>query len=197
MKRFTTVDEFMSAQKEWLAELNKLRAVLRSTALQETIKWGIPVYTINNKNVIGLGSFKSYVGLWFFQGTFLNDSHKVLINAQEGKTKGMRQWRFFNIDEIDTDLVIKYAQEAIQNQKEGKEIKAERKTAFEIPEVLNDLLSKNSELKSKFETFTPGKQREFTEYIGSAKREATKLSRLEKITPMIIQGIGLNDRYRK
>ncbi|WP_330443122.1 hypothetical protein [Flavobacterium sp. C4GT6] len=30
----------------------------------------------------------------------------------------------------------------------------------------------------------------------TAKREATKLSRLEKIKPMILKGIGLNDKYR-
>ena len=59
------------------------------TELLETIKWGVPVYTLNDKNVLGMGAFKSYVGIWFFQGAFLDDPQKKLINAQEGKTKAL------------------------------------------------------------------------------------------------------------
>jgi len=34
------------------------------------------------------------------------------------------------------------------------------------------------------------------EYIETAKREATKTSRLEKIKPMILQAVGSNDKYK-
>ncbi|WP_236458895.1 MULTISPECIES: YdeI/OmpD-associated family protein [Flavobacterium] len=34
------------------------------------------------------------------------------------------------------------------------------------------------------------------EYIETAKQEKTKLSRLEKIKPMIMKNIGLNDKYK-
>jgi uncharacterized protein YdeI (YjbR/CyaY-like superfamily) len=34
------------------------------------------------------------------------------------------------------------------------------------------------------------------EYINEAKQEKTKLSRLEKIKPMILSNIGLHDKYR-
>ena len=51
-------------------------------------------------------------------------------------------------------------------------------------------------LKKAFELFTPFKQREFLEYIETAKQEKTKISRFEKIKPMILEGIGLNDKYR-
>ena len=54
----------------------------------------------------------------------------------------------------------------------------------------------DSELKKAFELFTPFKQREFLEYIESAKQQKTKITRFEKIKPMIFDGIGLNDKYR-
>ena len=44
---------------------------------------------------------------------------------------------------------------------------------------------------------TPGRQRDYNIHIGDAKREATQLSRLEKIRPMVLAGQGLNDKYRK
>ena len=58
-------------------------------------------------------------------------------------------------------------------------------------------LAAAARLQEAFDEFTPGRQREFAEYIASAKREATRLSRLEKIKPMILDGVGLNDKYRK
>ncbi len=47
-----------------------------------------------------------------------------------------------------------------------------------------------------FKALTPGKQREYCSYVADAKREATKLTRIEKITPMILNGVGLHDKYK-
>jgi len=160
------------------------------------IKWSIPTYTINNKNVLGIAGFKNYVGLWFFQGVFLKDEENVLINAQEDKTKGLRQWRFKNKSEIKESLILKYVKEAIENQKLGKEIAINRKKETVIPRELREALDANTTTKTFFENLTPYKQREYCEYIATAKRESTKQSRLKKIIPMIEQGVGLSDKYR-
>ena len=57
---------------QWAEELELLKSIINKTILVETIKWGTPVYTHINKNIIGVGSFKSYFGIWFFNGVFLN-----------------------------------------------------------------------------------------------------------------------------
>lgn len=196
MEMSKSVEEYFEKNTKWKKELEKLRSILLQTEFVETLKWGIPTYTINKKNVVGMAAFKNYVGLWFFNGSFLKDDHQKLINAQEGKTKGMRQWRFSSIEEIDERLILEYCYEAIQNQKDGKEIKIERNKPLVIPPELESVFEKNRELKLLFEGFTKSKQREFADYIASAKREATKQSRLEKIIPMILSGVGLNDKYR-
>ena len=196
MKRFKTVDDYIAGHPEWNEELQLLRDLVSSTELEETVKWGAPVYTINGKNVVGLGAFKSYVGLWFYQGVFLQDEHGFLINAQEGKTQAMRQWRFNALEEIQPDLIKAYLEEAIQNQKDGKEIKPKRNKELILPTELEEALEQNDLLKASFEAFTPGKKREFADYIREAKRESTRIKRLEKIMPMILQGVGLGDKYR-
>ncbi|SEM32133.1 Uncharacterized conserved protein YdeI, YjbR/CyaY-like superfamily, DUF1801 family [Aquimarina amphilecti] len=197
MKNTKSVDAFITKKSYWRKSLELLRSIMISTEMEETIKWGIPTYTVNSKNVIGITAFKSYVGLWFHQGVFLKDIHNKLINAQEGKTKGLRQWRFRSLDDIDKDLVLLYVQEAIRNQKEGKEIKI-KKSSFDlkIPEMLRERLEANINLKNGFVKLTPYKQKEYIEYIANAKRETTKMKRLEKITPMILRGVGLGDKYR-
>ena len=94
MKRYKSVDAYIESAEYWQEELRELRKILRSTELEETTKWGGPCYTFDRKNVVGLGAFRSYVGLWFFQGVLLKDERQVLINAQSGRTKAQRQWRF-------------------------------------------------------------------------------------------------------
>ncbi len=192
------VTAYISNTEKWTQELTLLRSFLLELELEETIKWGIPAYVYKGKNIMGMSAFKNYLGLWFHQGVIINDEYNVLMNAQEGKTKAMRQWRFYSIEELDKVKIENYALQAMKNVELGKEIKPTRnKKPLEIPQLLQDQFDANEELKSKFESFSLSKQREFTEYITSAKREATKISRLEKITPMILNNIGLNDKYRK
>jgi uncharacterized protein YdeI (YjbR/CyaY-like superfamily) len=197
MKSYKTVDEFILNAMNGKEILIVLREIIRSTGLKETIKWGGPVYTLNDKNVVGLGSFKSYAGLWFYQGVFLKDEAGVLINATEGVTKSLRQWRFSSVDEIDDQLVLKYINEAIQNQKQGKELKPDRNKPVIIPEELNQALQDDKEIEDCFNRFTPGRQRELAYYISEAKTMEARQARIQKIIPLILDNIGLNDKYRK
>jgi len=198
MKNSQTVDDFINQHDQWRQELTELRSIIRDTELQEMIKWGMPVYTLSGKNVIGLGAFKSYVGIWFYQGALLKDSKKKLINAQQEKTKALLQWRFRSREEITAEsaTIREYIEEAISNQKQGRSVLPEMHKRFFIPEELESLLLKNSELKEKFYALSDSKQREYAEYITQARRMETKLKRLEKISPLILQGIGLNDIYK-
>lgn len=197
MKGYKTVDEYILSVQEGREILMVLRELINSTELKETVKWGIPVYTINDKNVVGMAAFKSYVGLWFYNGSFLKDDAGVLINASEGITKALRQWRFTSADEINDTLLLNYLQEAIENQKQGKELKPERNKPIIIPDQLQIEFAEDKELEICFNRFTPGKQREFVNYISEAKTLETRKVRVEKVIPLILENIGLNDKYRK
>ena len=177
--------------------INLLRQLAQQTEAIETLKWRMPVYTIGNKNVFGIVRFKHHFGIWFFNGAFMQDSLKVLQNAQEGKTKGMRSWKFNSINEIKEASVLNYLNEAITNQKEGKFLVTRKVTKeLVIPDLLVTAFKNDTELKTAFDKFTHYKQKEFCEYITEAKQDKTKQKRLAKISPMIKVGIGLADKYR-
>ncbi|RZJ52903.1 MAG: hypothetical protein EOO44_10310 [Flavobacterium sp.] len=180
---------------KWEEELLFLKSIIDKTELVETTKWGGPVYVLDKKNVIGLGGFKDYFAIWFFNGVFLKDNKKRLINAQEDVTKSLRQWRFTSKEEVNEKEVLEYIAEAIENEKQGKVIKPSKKEAI-ISELLNNEMSQKPALAEAFQKFSPYKQYEFLEYIESAKQEKTKLSRIEKVIPMILDNVGLNDKYR-
>ena len=197
MQRATSVEEYIDIKSEWAEELILLRNIFLKTELKECIKWGAPTYTIKDKNIVGLGAFKEYVGIWFFNGVLLSDPKKLLMNAQEGKTQSMRQMRFTSIKDIDEKTILDYLTEAIENQKQGKKVeKIKNPDPIETPSLLLEQFNKDFELSDMFKILTPYKQKEYITYLNEAKREATKIKRLDKIIPMIKAGVGLNDKYR-
>lgn len=199
MKKASSVDAYIAAGGEWKEALELLRELLTSTPMMETVKWGMPVYTLDKKNVAGYSAFKSWVGIWFFQGVFLEDKAGVLINAQEGTTKGLRQWRFTSLQEIrdHRKTILAYLEEACQNQKDGKEIKPDRKKPLVIPPELEKALGRDPALRDSFDALSLSRKREYAEHVSSAKREETRHKRLEKILPLILEGVGLSDKYKK
>lgn len=59
---------FVSDSGVWREALVRLRGFVQRTELVEMVKWGGPCYTLDDKLVLGLGAFKSYVGILFHQG---------------------------------------------------------------------------------------------------------------------------------
>jgi len=191
-----SVEEYIKTHPSWEKELESLRAIMQNTELEECIKWGAPVYALEGKNVVSIAAFKNHCALWFFNGALLKENTILLHNAQEGKTKALRQIRFEKGDKIEPENLQKYVVEAIQNQREGKEIKPETAKKLVIPAELKAAFKEDKDLEKSFQQLTKGKQREYADYISQAKRETTKQSRLEKIKPMIKNGDGLHDKYK-
>tara|TARA_R110002051_G_scaffold56554_5_gene105278 strand:- start:1576 stop:2175 length:600 start_codon:yes stop_codon:yes gene_type:complete len=199
MEKQEKLDKFYNEAHHFKSGVAALRFLALACGLTETYKWSFPTYMFNDKNVIAICKFKTHFGIWFFNGVFLSDPKKVLENAQEGKTKAMRHWKFSLEKDINKKEVTAYITEAIENQMRGLQLKVEKKpkTKIEIPTHLSIALKKNVDIKTAFEKLTYSKQKDYTEYIATAKQEKTKLSRLEKIVPLILAGKGLNDSYRK
>jgi uncharacterized protein YdeI (YjbR/CyaY-like superfamily) len=193
------VDEYLESAGKWQEALKLLRDIFLSCGLEETIKWGGPVYLSGGKNLAAMAAFKSYAGIWFYQGVLLKDEAGKLINAQEGVTRSLRQWRFDSVDQIiqDRDLIKAYVFEAMDNALRTREIKRVRNSFVQIPPALTMALEADQNLRSCFEAFTPGNQKDFCAYIDQAKQEKTKQERLLRIIPMILRGEGLNDKYKK
>lgn len=187
----------MSESKKWHEELELLKSIFEKAGLSKTIKWGTEVYTHNGRNVVACLGFKEFFSLWFYDGVFLSDSYKVLYTASNGETKALRQWRFTSIEEIDEDKIMAYIQESIANVEKGKVWKKEKSKPLEVPELLKSAFEENPALETAFFGLTPFKQKEYIQHINSARREETKITRLDKMIPMILQNEGLHDKHRK
>ncbi|MEP2278462.1 DUF1801 domain-containing protein [Maribacter sp.] len=199
MEKQEKLDAFYNEAHQFKNGVAILRTLALDCGMTEIYKWSFPTYLINNKNVIAINKFKNHFGIWFFNGVFLSDPEKILENAQEGKTVAMRHWKFAKLEDIDKKLVTVYIKEAIENQRKGLQVKTEKKpkTKIVLPAHLSIALEDNEDINVAFHKLTYSKQKEYAEYISTAKQEKTKLSRLEKIIPLILAGKGLLDIYRR
>ncbi len=182
--------------KYFREELSIIKAILDKTPLEIAIKWGGEVYQMNGKKVVSYGGFKNHFCLWFYDGVFLSDPLKVLINANEEKTKALRQWRFTSAEQINEAAILNYVDEAIKNLEQGITWKPQKSQELAIPDLLMEQFRANNHLELAFSKLSPYKRKEYIEHIQDAKQEKTKIARIEKALPLILAGKGLNDKYK-
>ncbi|AKG34773.1 YdeI/OmpD-associated family protein [Paenibacillus durus] len=188
------VDEFLSKAEKWQEEFEKLRMIILDCQLTEELKWGVPCYTFQNKNIVLIHGFKEYCALLFMKGALLKDAHGILIQQTEN-VQAARQIRFTSVQEIVAmEPILKaYIDEAIEVEKAGLEVNFKKNTEYTIPEEFQNKLDEIPALKTAFEALTPGRQRAYLLYFSEPKQSKTRESRVEKYMQQILGGKGLND----
>jgi uncharacterized protein YdeI (YjbR/CyaY-like superfamily) len=188
------VDAYLRRNKRWQAEMAALRALLLECPLVEDLKWGVPCYTLDGKNVVLIHAFKDYCALLFHKGALMKDPDGILIQQTEN-VQSARQIRFTGLDEIQRmqNLLTSYVHEAIEVEKAGLKVVHKTVAEFSVPAEFKTALATDDALKSAFEALTPGRQRAYLLHFSSAKQAATRLSRIDKCRSKIIAGKGLDD----
>jgi len=189
------VDVFLSKAKKWQEEFEKLRMIILDCQLTEELKWGVPCYTFQKKNIVLIHGFKEYCALLFIKGALLNDANGILIKQTEN-TQAARQIRFTNVREIvEMETILKaYIYEAIEVEKAGLKVNFKEKTELVFPEEFRKKLDENPALKAAFDALTPGRQRAYNLYFSAPKQSKTRESRVEKCMQQILNRKGLNDQ---
>ena len=177
----------------WSEELLLLRSIILQTGLTEELKWSMPCYTLNGKNILMLAAFKDYCSLSFFKGSLLKDELSLLISPGEN-SNAIRQFRFNDAKQIIKikKTILQFINEAIAIEESGAKIIPAKSKKEIIPE-LQDAFSHNSKLEIAFYKLTPGRQRGYLIYFSDAKQSATRTSRIQKYTPKILAGKGFHD----
>jgi uncharacterized protein YdeI (YjbR/CyaY-like superfamily) len=189
------VDRYLSNAKKWGNEMEKLRQIFLGCQLTEEFKWGKPCYTFQESNVVVVLPLKDYCSLLFCKGALLKDTHDLLIKAGEN-TQAARQIRFTNAREIGekATMLKAYIHQAIDVEKAGLEVVYKKTEDYAISEEFQKKLDELPALKTAFTALTPGRQRGYLLHFSGPKQSKTRESRIEKCTPQILKGRGLNDR---
>lgn len=188
------VDAFFANAKAWREELQALRAILRDCPVSEDFKWRSPCYTFQGGNVAALWGLKECCAIAFFKGVLLTDPAGILTAPGEN-SRSMRTIRFTDAAEIaGMEATLKdYIHRAVEVEKAGLKVDFP-KDDLDHPEELTDRLEADPELKAAFDALTPGRRRGYVLHFSQPKQSRTRVSRVEKSAPRILEGRGLHDR---
>ena len=189
-----TVDFYFSKAKKWQEELKKLRTIILDCGLTEELKWGVPSYTFEKSNIVLIHVFKEYCAVLFFKGALLKDAKGILVQ-QTKNVQAARQIRFTDVQQIvEMEAILKaYIDEAIAVEKADLKVDFKKTTEFAMPAEFQVKLDAAPALKTAFDALTPGRQRGYLLHFAAAKQAKTRESRVEKCTPLILNGKGLLD----
>jgi uncharacterized protein YdeI (YjbR/CyaY-like superfamily) len=168
----------MAYRERWEAEIAEMRRVLAGL----------------EKNVVIMQGFKEYFGLGFFQGALLKDPRKVLV--QLGQVHAGRVMKFTSAKDImrRAATIKAYVREAIAVEKSGLRVERKKTSEFPVPEELTERFRRDPRFKRAFEALTPGRQRSYLHHFAAAKQSATRVARIEKAMPAILEGRGFLER---
>jgi uncharacterized protein YdeI (YjbR/CyaY-like superfamily) len=188
------VDWYFTKAKQWKEESERLRAIILDCGLDEELRWGKPCYAFEGSNVVLIHGFKDYCAILFVKGALLKDAKGMLVQQTEN-VQAARQIRFMNLREvIQRESAIKaYVKEAIAVEQAGLEVPLKKTSEFKMVEEFQRKLDENGALKKAFSALTPGRQRGYLLYFSGAKQSKTREARVEKCTPQILKGKGLED----
>ena len=195
-----SVDFYFNKNKKWKEEIEKLRLIILNFDLTEELKWGCPCYTLpadpnrQKSNIVLIHVFKDYCAMLFFKGALMKDAKKILIQQTEN-VQAARQIRFTNAQEIvKMESTLKtYIKEAIAVENAGLKLTLKKTKEFKMAEEFKKKLDAMPALKIAFYSLTPGRQRAYLLHFSQPKQSKTREARVEKYTPQILKGKGLND----
>ena len=181
-------------EKRWSAEFAALRRLCLASGLHEELKWGQACYDFNGGNVVLIHGFKNYCALLFMKGALLEDPDGILVQ-QTKNVQAARQIRFSSIADVDRHkaTIKSYIAQAVGVEKSGAKVPMKSAAQFDVPAEFQERLGADSKLAAAFRKLTPGRQKGYLLHFAAAKLSATRIARVNKCVPRILQGLGLND----
>ena len=172
--------------------LEQIREAAHSAlpGMQEDIKWGAPAF-VQDGIVAIMASFKQHCALNFWRGK------ELLGDARTSEAMGQ-----FGALKVPEDLparreLVRLFKAAARLNASGAPSPARRtaKPPPALPEDLAAALSSNAAARTHWQAFTPGKQREYVDWLLEAKRAETRQKRLATAVEWIAEGKSRHWKY--
>jgi len=193
MKTDPRVDAYLREAADFARPiLEHLRAIAHQALpdAEEAIKWGMPHFLVNGKNVAGMAAFKAHC-------TFV-----IHGDGRQGDAMG-QYGRITSLADIpsEADLTTKLhaVRDRVLEKGTAHKTGAPRKPKPEIPmpDDFAAALSARMQAHAAFTGFPPGARREYLEWITEAKAEATRAKRIAQAVEWISEGKKRNWKYEK
>jgi uncharacterized protein YdeI (YjbR/CyaY-like superfamily) len=199
--RNPAVDDYIAKSAEFARPILKhVRKLVHKGCpkIEETIKWGVPAF--EREGIVAMmAAFKQHVAFGFWSERLIRE--KLGADAEHVFPKdaklGMGGRRYRSRDELPADAMILRAVKlaVVLNEAGVRPARVRSKKAPpRTPPDLAAALRKNAKARAFYATLTPGRQREYVDWLTEAKQAATRGRRLAQAVEWLAAG---RQRYWK
>jgi uncharacterized protein YdeI (YjbR/CyaY-like superfamily) len=182
--------------------LTHLRKLVHETCpgVEETIKWSFPHFDYKGSILCSMASFKQHCAFGFFKAAMMEDAEGILTTV--GKTAMGHLGQIKELKDLPKDKILKaYIKQAMKLNESGVKLKTKPKVTgikeLDTPDYFVKALKKNKAAWEMWSGFTPGKKKEYIEWLEDAKAEATRDKRMATAVEWISEGKIRNWKYQK
>ena len=199
-KKDPRVDAYIAKSADFAKPiLIQIRRVVHANCaeIEETMKWGMPSFTYEGI-LCGMAAFKAHATFGFWHKGMNQELPKEFLKLE----RGMGQFgRMTSVNDLPDDktfakLIVRAMKLNEEKQFAVPAPKPKKKSAPpKVPADLIAALKKNKKAKEAFEKFSYSHKKEYIEWITEAKREETRLKRLETTIQWLTSGKSRNWKY--
>jgi uncharacterized protein YdeI (YjbR/CyaY-like superfamily) len=162
--------------------------------VEEKLKWSCPHFDYKGP-FCSMAAFKEHCAFGFWKAGLIEELEKSAGNAPAAGSFGAIRKK----SDLPSDKdIIGYLHQAMELNE--KDIKIEKKPVVRketaVPDELTAALKKNKKAMEVWKAFSPGKIREYAEWIADAKSDATRDKRLATAVEWIAEGKSRNWKYQ-
>jgi hypothetical protein len=202
LKKDPRIDAYIAKSADFAKPiLTHLRKLVHAACpnVEETLKWNFPHF-MHQGMLCGMAAFKAHCTFGFWKGALI---FPELKRSPDAEASGMGQFgRIISLSDLPADKVlIGYIMEAVRLNETGIKLPAKPKSKIKqelvVPDYFLSALKKNKKALTAFESFSYSHKKEYVEWITEAKREETRIKRLETALKWLAQGKARHWKYEK
>ncbi|WP_336959369.1 YdeI/OmpD-associated family protein [Sphingobium aquiterrae] len=194
------VDAYIARQADFARPiLTHLRGLVHATCPEagEAIKWSMPFFTLDGRNLCNMAGFKAHVAFGFWENAMAKDARQVGEDGAMGQFGRLTSLSDLPDDATMTALITQAADRARLRATTPRAAPRPTRTPLPVPPELEAAIAVHPDAAAHWATFTPGKIRDYAEWIGEAKRPETRDKRIAEAVGWISEGKDRNWKYRR
>jgi uncharacterized protein YdeI (YjbR/CyaY-like superfamily) len=176
--------------------LTRIRETVHAACpeVEESLKWSMPFFSYHGP-LMNMSAFKEHAAFGFWKGAL------VLGRGAGEDDRAMGQFgRIPSVKELPPKKeLVALIGKAMKLNEDGVKVEKKKtpRAALPVPPELAAALAKNKKAMAAYSAMPPSHQREYNEWIGEAKREATRAARVKQAIEWIAEGKSRNWKYQR
>ena len=161
---------------------------------EETLKWRSPTFTYRGKILCGMAAFQEHCTFGFW-----HQGMTAVLGADARTGTAGLLGRLTSVEDLPSrKKMVRYVREAVRLNESGtpalaRSTSTKRAAApLPVPADLAAALKKNKAAAAMFDSMSPGRRKDYIEWITEAKRDETRQKRLATAVEWIAEGKSRN-----